>query len=59
MYHENIEIVKYNRPLVVVVIDGTQHTKYYQVDSQNEINDQNTEDNMFRSREIAHTYWVQ
>ena len=59
MYHENIEIVRYNRPLVVVVIDFTQHTKHYQGDSQNEINDKNTEDTVFRSREISHTDCVQ
>ena len=59
MYFFNCDIVNYNRPHIVVLVDFTQHTKHNEGASRNEINNINKEDAKFRSRLIAHTDWVQ
>ena len=59
MYREDQDIVNYNCPILVVVIDITQQTNPYQGDSWNEIKDKNIEYTTFKSREISHTDWVQ
>ena len=59
MYCEDCDIVNYNRPLIVVVIDSTKQTKHYQSASQNDIIGRHIEVETFRQREISHTDWVQ